>query len=129
MNDVWMWEDPILLKSVVADINYAGGGGWRVSISPYNFLYTKLKDTPKNFVGMVFRAKDPDGIDIYLKIINAVHRWEPNPKRGQLPFLEYLAVRYEVIGQNLLRAVELIEEHRQKIEGEFKDEANTDESN
>jgi hypothetical protein len=113
-------EEPIILKAVVADTNFDAGGGWRVSVSPYNFLYTKLKENPKIFVGMVFRAKEKDKEDTYVRIINGVHRWVPSPKRGELPFLECLAVRFENIGTDLLRAVELIEEHRQKTEGDFK---------
>lgn len=122
MSNVLMLEDPVSLRAVAADMNPGAGGGFRVSVSPYNFLYTILKENPKNFVGMVFRSKDPDHEERYVRIVNAVHKWIPSPKRGELPFLEYLAVRWENMGTDLLKAVEMIEEHRQKTEGEFKDE-------
>lgn len=115
----FLLEDPILMKSVVADINFNAGGGWRVSVSPYSFVYSKLKDNPKNLIGMVFRAKEKGKEDSYVRVTQGVARWVPPPKRGDLPFLEYLAVHFENIGTDLLRAVELIEEHRQKTEGEF----------
>lgn len=123
-----MLEDPISLRQIVADINFGAGGGWRVSISGYNFLYSSLKDDPKLFVGMVFRVKDPDNEDTYVRIIQGVHRWVKPTKKTDLPILEYLSVKYEVLGQDLLKAIELIEERRQKLEGDFKDETSTDES-
>lgn len=117
MSNYLTFEDPVLLKTVIADFNSANYG-WRVSISAYNFLYTKLKENPKIFVGMVFRLKEKDKEDCFVKITNGVHRWVPSTKRGELPYLEYLAVKWENIGNDLLRAVELIEEYRVKTEGE-----------
>lgn len=128
MSVVLTLEDPTSLRVVVADSNPGAGGGWRISVSPHNFLYTPLKDKPQNILGMVFRVKEKDKEDTYAKIVNAVHRWVPNP-RGGLPYLEYLAVRLDYLKVGLLDVITMIEEHRVKTEGAVDTEKGSEEPN
>lgn len=120
-------EDPVINKQLYAEANFGEGGGWKISISPYNFIYSRLKDNPRAFVGMVFRnvrtTSDNKTAVMYLKVSNAVHRWVPASKRGELPFLEYLAVKFDTLPENFMVIAEAIEIHRQKIEGEYKEDA------
>jgi hypothetical protein len=126
-------EDLITQRKVVAEAYMGEGGGWRISISPYSFIYGRLKENPKAFVGMVFRDTTGEAVHggdkvLFVKITQAAPRWvrvKPKVVNGrlktELPFLDYLAVKWEPI-YDQLAAIEALEQHRQKLEGDFKEE-------
>lgn len=119
-------QDPVTGKSVLAESYVGEGGGWKICISGYSFIYGRLKDNPRAIVGMVFRdvnREKIEGKDIprFVRVTQAAHRWIKAQKKTDLPFLEFVAVKWTQI-DNQLDALEQIEAHRQKLEGDFQEQ-------
>ncbi len=118
-------QDPITKKRIVAIPGRTEAGGWDIVVSSFSFVYSRLKDNPHLFLGMVFqeidRVQNDDGTtdwvakSNYVKVTRGVSRWVKSTKKYGLPDLEYLGVLLEPIG-TLLEACVEINSHNEKCE-------------